>query len=381
MRIDQTLDQIAQAAEDAALLNMKRGQILTRIEQNADELKLLYNKQAQAQIAFDNIAVELSLLEMKRSQTLNQIAQTAEDVVLLEMKRGQTLTRIEQNADELELLHNKQAQAQVTYDNIAADIQLLQMKRDQTTIKIEQAETEQYLLGLRLADAEKKLADTRLYAGISGVVSEISVDENDSIGTQNSIIRIVDLDEMIAVVELDEIDMVDIKLGQTINLEFDSLPNQKVAAYISKIAVEGRYTQQGIGVVDVEITIDNPPAGLKPGYTFAGGILVSDSEEVLAVDAEAVFALPMGDMSIVMKKGEGEDGEPTPIRVTTESLPDGMVRIITEELMAGDIIVVIEAEEPNEDGSPALALPGMHIPGSGGGPGGGTGGGSGSGEK
>jgi len=123
----------------------------------------------------------------------------------------------------------------------------------------------------------------------------------------------------------------------------------------------------------VEIAIDNPPAGLKPGYTFAGGILVSDSEEVLAVNQEAVFVLPEGDRSVLMKKNE--DGTTTPIRVTTESLPDGMVRLvtITGELAVGDIVVVVEAEASTEDGAPALALPGMRVPGTGGGAGGGSG--------
>ena len=350
---------------------MKRSQILTQIEQNADELALLYNKQTQAQTAYNTIAADLELLGMKRAQLLDQLAAVPENVSLLKMKRSQILTQIEQNTDELALLSNKQAQAQSAYDKISEDLKLLELKRNQTAVKIAQNKTEITLLQMKLAEAESNLADTRLFASISGIISSVNANEKDSIGTQAAVVRIVDLEKMRAVVELDEIDMADIKTGQTINLEFDSLPDQDIAAYISSIAVEGRYTSQGIGVVDVEITIENPPEGLKPGYTFAGGILVSDSEEILAVAEEAVFALPVGDMSIIMKKGE--DDTPIPVRVTTEPLPDGMVRILSGDLKAGDIVVLAEMESTGENGAGAagFSLPGMRIPGSGGGAGGG----------
>ena len=119
----------------------------------------------------------------------------------------------------------------------------------------------------------------------------------------------------------------------------------------------------------MEITIENPPERLKPGYTFAGGILVSDSEEILAVAEEAVFALPVGDMSIIMKKGEDDD-TPIPVRITTEPLSDGMVRIVSGDVKAGDVVVLVEMESTDENNAAGFSLPGMRIPGTGGGAGG-----------
>ena len=57
---------------------------------------------------------------------------------------------------------------------------------------------------------------------------------------------------------------------------------------ISAAVFIGTYTTQGIGVVNVELTIDNPPASLKPGYSFEGTIASEGEVEMLLIPQAAV---------------------------------------------------------------------------------------------
>jgi multidrug resistance efflux pump len=374
MKRAQILTAIERAETDSALLKMKQEQTLAAIEQVETDIKLLEMKRAQTLTAIERNADDLQLLEQKRSQILTAIERTETDIALLKMKQAQTLAALEQVETDSKLLEMKRAQTLTAIERNTEDIRLLEMKRAQALAKFDEAADDRSLLQYNLAEAERDLADTRLYAAVSGIVSTVKSDVGDSVTAQTSVIRIVNIDRLKAVVEIDEIDMAEIALGQTIELEFDAVSDQTVAAYVSYIPVEGRYTSQGIGVVDVEITIDNPPKKLKPSYTFAGGIQVSEGGDVLAVNQDALVELPVGGTYMLLIKQE--DGTTLPTRVTTDYLSDGMVRIITGEVEAGDIAVKPETAEDGTAAAPNMMLPGVRVPGTGGGPGGGTGGGA-----
>ena len=145
---------------------------------------------------------------------------------------------------------------------------------------------------------------------------------------------LADKSKLKATVEIDEIDMQYVTIGQKAVLSFDSLPGVDVEAYVSYIPMIGRYTAQGIGVVDVELTIDNPPASLIPGFTFEGTIEVQGEVSMLILPSEAVQSERGGLTTVNLKKGDGST-EVVPVKV--KYLGEGLCQIISG-LSAGDVV-------------------------------------------
>ena len=201
-----------------------------------------------------------------------------------------------------------------TIDNTSQTYQVKnlqnQIKQAELTGSASQLET----LRLQLINAENNLEYTNLVANFDGTVAKVSVNEGDYFEAGSSVMTVVDLSKLKATVQIDEIDMGSVELGQKAYLTFDSLPGETIEAYVSYIPMLGTYTSQGIGVVNVELTIDNPPASLKPGYSFEGTISVEGDVSMLLIPQAAVTT-GRGGVTTVQKKTGPDTSETVTVRV------------------------------------------------------------------
>lgn len=233
---------------------------------------------------------------------------------------------------------------------------------------IEEAELEGSKRKLELLEMQRTMAMnsldyTKAYANFDGVVASVTVDEGDFFSAGDKAMVIIDRSKLKATVEIDEIDIQSITTGMEAVLTFDSLPGQTIVATVTNIPMLGRTTNQGIGVLDVEIVIEEPPTILAPGFTFAGTISADEVKKMLVIPTSAVITNRRG-ADTVRKKGA--DGTPMTVEVTTKYLGEGMSEILTGNLKAGDTIFLGAAT------SNALnfMLPSGGVPGSGAGAGG-----------
>lgn len=193
------------------------------------------------------------------------------------------------------------------------------------------------LLQRRLDNAKQQLENTKAYANFDGVVVSVSIAEGDRIGsTGNSApITIIDDSKLKATVEVDEIDIQLVEKGMKAYLTADSAPGQIIEAYVSYIPSIGRYSNQGIGVMDVEIVIDDPPKSLKPGFSFEGDIRVESEQEMLLVSQSAVKT--SRGISTVTKLNE--DGTTETVNVTVKYLGENLYQILDGDIKSGDTVV------------------------------------------
>ena len=194
------------------------------------------------------------------------------------------------------------------------------------------------LLKLQLTTAENNLEYTNLVANFDGTVASVNIDEGDyfEAGTTTAAITIADLSKLKATVEIDEIDMQYVTLGQTAYLTFDSLPGQTIEATVSYIPTLGTYSSQGIGIVEVELTIDNPPASLKPGYSFEGTIASEGDVEMMLVPQAAVTT---GRGGLTTVERLNADGSTETVPVSVKYLGEGFTQLLSGNLSVGDTLV------------------------------------------
>lgn len=222
-------------------------------------------------------------------------------------------------------------------DNTSQLAELESIKADIDEARLSGSDRDIELLELRLKAAENSLDYTNIYANFDGVVTSVDVDAGDYFEAGDiTVLTLVDISKLKAVVEIDEIDMQYVKEGMTAYLTFDSMPQEVIEATVSYIPMLGRYSDSGIGVVDVELTIENPPQNLIPGFSFEGVINVEDEVEMLIVPQAAVSVGRGGVASVERKKA---DGTTENVQVQIKYLGEGLVQILSNNILEGDTLI------------------------------------------
>lgn len=237
----------------------------------------------------------------------------------------------------------KKGDVLIAIDNTDQLYNVASLEAELERIILTGSERERQLTELRLESARKKLDYTRAYANFDGVVASVDVSVGDYFDAGSSAMTIIDRSTLKATVEIDEIDMQYVALGQKAVLYFDSYPESSIEAIVEYIPMIGRYTNQGIGVMDVELKIPSPPSTIAPGYTFEGTI-TSDSEAKILLLPQSAVTTTRGSSSVTRKNS---DGTTTRVTVTVKYLGEGMSQLLSGDIKAGDTLVVRRTDTSN----------------------------------
>jgi HlyD family secretion protein len=141
------------------------------------------------------------------------------------------------------------------------------------------------------------LKKTEYYAPIEGIITSLRVEEGETalVGTMNNpgtvLMTIADLSVMEVEVEVDETDVVGVKIGQKSEVKIDAYPDDIITGTVTEI---GSSALQTVTTADeskdfkVVVTLENPPADLKPGLSASADIIIAKKENVLAVPISAL---------------------------------------------------------------------------------------------
>lgn len=144
---------------------------------------------------------------------------------------------------------------------------------------------------------QKSFERTTIYSPINGVVTKLEVEKGEKVvGTAQmagtTIMEIADLSTMNAIVEVNENDIVYVKIGDTANIEIDAIPDE----FFKGIVVETGHsaittqnlTQDQVTNFKVKIRLQSPDRRLRPGMSCNVEIVTLRKENVLAVPLQAV---------------------------------------------------------------------------------------------
>jgi HlyD family secretion protein len=174
--------------------------------------------------------------------------------------------------------------AKVQYEVSSATLQSL-------NFQIKQSEA-------NLKSALDDLKKTTYVSPIDGMITSLRVEEGEVaiVGTMNNagtvLLTIADLSVMEVEVEVDETDVVNVKLGQIAKVKVDAFSDQ---IFLGKVTEIGSSALQKTTVGSQEsrnfkvvITLENTDQRLKPGLSASADIIVAEKKEVLAVPIAAL---------------------------------------------------------------------------------------------
>ena len=236
-----------------------------------------------------------------------------------------------------------------------------------------------------LESAQDRLDNYMVTSPITGTVVEKTVKAGDNVGTgsnsNNTLCIIYDLTYLEMTLNIDELDIDNVEVGQTVNVTSDAKEGQTFTGVVTKVSVVGT-TSGGTTTYPVTVRIDDTD-GLRPGMNVDAEIVLFSADGVLAIPS---LAVNRGDTVLVTSDSpsaanaleqEAPEGYAY-VQVTTGVSDDSYIEI-TSGLQEGDTVAYLRTASSGSDmmmsGMPGGDM-GGGMPGGGGGmPSGGPGGG------
>lgn len=186
--------------------------------------------------------------------------------------------------------------------------------------------------------AELQLSFTKIMAEWSDdaqyrIIGERYAEEGDQLGAGNPIVSLMDIERIIAVVEVVEQDYARIKIGQEAQISIDSYPNRKFVGKVLRIAP---MLQEASRQARVEIEVPNPNAVLKPGMFARVNINFQTKKAVAAVEERAICKF-QGKEGVFLVNPEDETV--SFVEVQKGITGEGYVEIISPEI-SGDVVTL-----------------------------------------
>jgi len=165
-----------------------------------------------------------------------------------------------------------------------------------------------------LKASQDQLEKTVFHSPINGVVTQLNVEEGENVvtGTMNQpgtvILTISDLADMEVEVEIDETDIVDVRVGQKAEIEVDALSDTTLVGHVTEVGNSGittlAGTQEEATSFLVKVLVDEAQDVLKPGMTATVDIVTSVRDSVLNVPIQSVASRTL---SSLVRAGKGSE--------------------------------------------------------------------------
>lgn len=164
---------------------------------------------------------------------------------------------------------------------------LLSLSSESLDYQIENSSTSIRNAEISLANQNKKLDDYTITSPISGTIIEKNYKQGDTIESGKTLCTIYDLSYLTMTLNVDELDISQIQVGQTVTITADAVSGATYEGYVTKIHINGT-TSNGVTTYPVEIRIDEAD-GLLPGMNVDAELITQQSTNVLSVPSAALL--------------------------------------------------------------------------------------------
>ncbi|MBQ6260440.1 MAG: HlyD family efflux transporter periplasmic adaptor subunit [Firmicutes bacterium] len=139
---------------------------------------------------------------------------------------------------------------------------------------------------LSLESIQDQIDSFTVKSPISGTIVDKSFKTGDKAGAGKVLCTIYDLSYLEMVLNIDELDIMDIAVGQSVDITADAIEGRTFSGLVTKVSVAGS-TMNGVTSYPVTVRIDDI-SGLLPGMNVDADVIISEEEQVMAIPSAAV---------------------------------------------------------------------------------------------
>jgi RND family efflux transporter MFP subunit len=256
----------------------------------------------------------------------------------------------------MKFLYDHKSLAANDFKQIEAGYQAAQqrydMARQGTRVEDKQAATGQYHAALaQMHEAQKKLADCKLVAPISGFVGMRRIDVGDTVASGAPVIGVLDLNPVKVRAAIPESEIAKVREGARATVTIPSLDGRQ---FEGKVEAVGVSSDPASRTYAVKIAVPNPQRLLRAGMVSETRIFGSAMVNVITVPGDAIVRDPRGVTQVYVY-------EPTRQRVYARRVEPGVPVGNEVEIRSGltdNEQVVIAGQQNVREGSPAKLVGG-----------------------
>jgi HlyD family secretion protein len=195
----------------------------------------------------------------------------------------------------------------------------------------------------RVEAAQATLNQAYLTAPFNGTITQSSLVEGDQVTAGTAGFRIDDLSSLLVDVQVSEVDINNVAVGQKATLTFDAILDKTYEGIVVQVGQAGETVQ---GVVSFTVTVELTDADelVKPGMTTAVNIVVEEVQDVILIPNRAVRLIDGQRVVYVLR-----DNQPLPITVTLGASSDTFSQLASGDINEGDLIIL---NPPSQFGGP-----------------------------
>jgi HlyD family secretion protein len=186
----------------------------------------------------------------------------------------------------------------------------------------------------RLQAAKIAVDSPSLTAPFAGTITEVDIKPGDQVSPGSIAFRLDKLDRLLVDVQVSEVDINNIQVGQPVDLSFDAILNKQYKGVVSQVAPVGTVIQ---GVVEFNVTVELTDAdqNVKPGMTAAVNIVVDQITDALLVPNRAVRLVDGQRVVYILSNNQLKQ-----VKVTLGASSDTDSQVTDGDLQVGEQIVL-----------------------------------------
>src|SRR6267154_1301596 len=295
---------------------VKKNQVLAQLENIQSAADVAMTRASLSSSQTDAVASEAAL-NTAQAQLKSSTADFAR--TRLEYERAQSLykDKLISKAD----FDTKQAAYEVADAVHAQDI----ARVAQSKAQVDSAHGRVGQAQAQLTRVNDVLSKTTYTAPFNGTVTNLPVHEGETVvmGIQNSpgstLMTVADMSIITAEVQVDETDIVNVKLDQPAEITIDAIPNQTFKGKVSEIGDNAIIRSTGVSTSQslsggqeakdfkVVITLLEPPANLRPGLSATAKITTGLAHDAVAIPIQALTMRDKNDLDAQKKTAKPVD--------------------------------------------------------------------------
>jgi HlyD family secretion protein len=238
------------------------------------------------------------------------------------------LARMKAELDRAEALFKEQLMAKQDFElrKFSYEAQLSAVRASEARLTQARAQREQTAASLNSTQRRVGVAKANLvrfndllqkhnsFAPLDGVVTNLPVRVGETVvpGLQNQngtiIMTIADMSLITAEVKVDETDIVNVKLGQAVDVTIDAIPNKTFKGHVTEIgntailrstglaASQSAVSSQEAKDFKVVVALDSPPDDIRPGLSCTAKITTATRKNVLTIPIQALTVRQKGQL-------------------------------------------------------------------------------------
>ena len=289
--------------------HVNSGQLLIRLEAI----------QTEADVSSAQAGLDAAQAELEGMSAQSRSGQAAVNTARAEVTRSEAdLARVQQARDRAEQLNKdglisreQLERARSDFNVGSAQVEAARARVTQAQAQADQAAKQSDSLSLRLNQqraaltrARDQLNKTTIVAPLEGIITNLPVHEGEIaiVGIQNqpgtTLMTIADMSVITAEVQVDETDIVNLRVGQEAQVKVDALGENVLVGHVSEIGNTALTRSSGAGNpasasqeaknFKVVITLDTPPVELRPGLSCTASIVTATRSKVLTIPIQAL---------------------------------------------------------------------------------------------